>query len=192
MTLFSAWTNSTDPARAAIARGQALFNGGAQITGQPGITSCSTCHALNNIGNNPSDRSSMSFVRLGLDSPDFLDRLAADDSRLSSFTARTSGLPVYQVSGATCPSLADPVSTVVVGGTNTRSSDPGRALVSGKCADLGAFKPPILRNLAVRAPYFHNAAAASLDDVVNFYDVRFQIGLSAQQHSDLVAFLKAL
>jgi len=46
--------------------------------------------------------------------------------------------------------------------------------------------------VAARAPYFHNGSAATLADVVNFYDTRFHIGMTAQQKSDLVAFLSAL
>jgi cytochrome c peroxidase len=73
-----------------------------------------------------------------------------------------------------------------------QTTDPGRALVSGKFADVGKFKGPILRGLAARAPYFHNGSAQSLDDVVTFYNSRFNIGLTAREQSDLVAFLKAL
>lgn len=43
-----------------------------------------------------------------------------------------------------------------------------------------------------RAPYFHNGSAATLMDVVDFYDTRFHVGMTAQQKSDLVAFLSAL
>ncbi len=50
----------------------------------------------------------------------------------------------------------------------------------------------MLRALAARAPYFHNGAAATLEEVVEFYDTRFGIGLSAGEKSDLVAFLRAL
>jgi cytochrome c peroxidase len=198
MTLFNAWAglsaahDGRDTARAAVVRGQALFNGGAQLHGTVGVTSCTTCHALNNLGNNPSDTARASFVRLGLDSPEFLAKLASEDGRLASFVSRTSGLPVYSVVGATCASLRDPIGGATVVGTNLRTTDPGRALVTGECADLGAFKPPLLRNLAVRAPYFHNAAAATLDDVVDFYNARFSIHLSAQQHADLIAFLRTL
>jgi cytochrome c peroxidase len=71
-------------------------------------------------------------------------------------------------------------------------TDPGRALITGKWKDIGRFKGPILRGLAGRAPYFHNGSAATLADVVNFYDQRFALGLSEQQKSDLVAFLRAL
>jgi cytochrome c peroxidase len=53
-------------------------------------------------------------------------------------------------------------------------------------------KGPVLRGLAARAPYFHNGAAAKLDDVVEFYNERFNLNLSEQQKSDLVAFLLTL
>ena len=65
------------------------------------------------------------------------------------------------------------------------------AMISGRCADVGKFKGPILRGLAARAPYFHNGSAATLEDVVEFYDHRFSIGLTAQEKADLAAFLEA-
>ena len=72
------------------------------------------------------------------------------------------------------------------------TTDPGRALITGKFADVGKFKGPVLRGLAARAPYFHNGSAQSLLDAVNFYDTRFNIGFTAQEKSDLVAFLGSL
>jgi len=77
-------------------------------------------------------------------------------------------------------------------GTIKLVTDPGRALITGKWKDVGRFKGPILRGLAGRAPYFHNGSAATLLDAVNFYDVRFGLGLTNQQKADLVAFLRAL
>ena len=59
-------------------------------------------------------------------------------------------------------------------------------------SDMSLFKGPILRALAARPPYFHNGAAATLEDVVDFYDVRFDLKLTKQEKADLVAFLKAL
>ncbi|MGZ6227354.1 MAG: c-type cytochrome [Candidatus Binataceae bacterium] len=53
-------------------------------------------------------------------------------------------------------------------------------------------KGPILRGLAARAPYFHNGSAASLEDVVNFYDQRFGVGFTDQEKEDLIAFLLTL
>ena len=71
-------------------------------------------------------------------------------------------------------------------------TDPGRALISGKCADIGKVKGPILRGLAARAPYFHNGSAATLSDAVNFYDQRFGIGFGERQKQDLINFLNTL
>jgi cytochrome c peroxidase len=71
-------------------------------------------------------------------------------------------------------------------------TDPGRAMIDGKWSHIGRFKGPMLRALAPRAPYFHNEFAADLDAVVEFYDTRLTIGLTSQDKSDLVAFLRSL
>ena len=78
--------------------------------------------------------------------------------------------------------------------TNTivRTTDPGRALVTGRCADIGRFKVPTLRGLAAHPPYFHDGSAATLGDVVLFYEDLFKIGLRSAQKDALVAFLRAL
>jgi len=73
-----------------------------------------------------------------------------------------------------------------------RTTDPGRALVTGRCRDIAAFKLPTLRGLAARPPYFHNGSAATLDDAVSFYDRRFGIGFTAYERADLLAFLRSL
>jgi parallel beta-helix repeat protein len=82
--------------------------------------------------------------------------------------------------------------------------DEGRAAVSSDGLD-GAFKAPTLRNVALSAPYMHNGAFATLEEVVDFYAkgggadqgiavdrhiVPFE--LTAQDKEDLVAFLYAL
>jgi cytochrome c peroxidase len=88
-------------------------------------------------------------------------------------------------------------------GVRPQAEDPGRFAVTGNGNDLGAFRTPSLRNVGLRAPYFHNGRFATLEDVVNFYDrggdfnapnidrnrIR-PIGLTPQQKSDLVAFLQ--
>src|SRR5690606_25096266 len=58
-----------------------------------------------------------------------------------------------------------------------QTPDPGRALITGKWEDIGRFKVPSLRGLAARPPYFHSGTAATLHDVVDFYDRRYGIGL---------------
>jgi cytochrome c peroxidase len=87
-----------------------------------------------------------------------------------------------------------PLVTVICNATGqiTQVTDIGRAMVTGRCADIGKFKGPILRGLAGRAPYFHNGSAATLLDAVNFYDTRFVLNLSQQDKDDLIAFLNTL
>ena len=77
-------------------------------------------------------------------------------------------------------------------GNTYYTSDPGKALITGQCSDIGRGKGLILRGLAARAPYFHDGVAGSLPQVVNFYNQRFQIGLTTQQMQDLVNFLQTL
>jgi hypothetical protein len=72
------------------------------------------------------------------------------------------------------------------------TTDPGRALITGLWKDVGKVKGPILRGLAARAPYFHNGSADSLGDAIEFYDKRFNIGFTAQEKKDLIAFLSSL
>lgn len=72
------------------------------------------------------------------------------------------------------------------------TTDPGKGLITGKCDDLGRMKVPILRGLAARAPYFHGGNAATLMDLVNFYDQRFDIRLTYQEKADLINYLNSL
>ena len=92
---------------------------------------------------------------------------------------RTPDMPLYTLRNKTT-------------GQTVKVTDPGRAMISGKWAHIGRFKGPMLRNLAPRAPYFHNGFAKDLDAVVDFYDDRFKIGFTKQEKSDLIAFLRSL
>ena len=49
-----------------------------------------------------------------------------------------------------------------------------------------------LRGLWQHPPYFHNGIAATLEDVVELYDTKRDLGLSADEKSDLVEYLKSL
>ncbi|MGB5080078.1 MAG: hypothetical protein WBO23_04960 [Burkholderiales bacterium] len=49
-----------------------------------------------------------------------------------------------------------------------------------------------LAGLWQHAPYFHNGSAATLDAVVETYDTRKALGLTAAQKTDLVQYLKSL
>jgi cytochrome c peroxidase len=98
---------------------------------------------------------------------------------LTDAARRTADLPLYYLKNKTTQA------TVL-------TTDPGRAMVTGKWSDIGKFKGPVLRALAARGPYFHNGSAATLADVVDFYDTRFSVGLTGREKTDLVAFLNAL
>jgi cytochrome c peroxidase len=84
-----------------------------------------------------------------------------------------------------------------------RASELGRFLISGNTLDIGAFRTPSLRNVALTAPYFHDGSAATLDEVVKFYvrggienrnrDWQLEpVALSDEEQRDLIEFLKAL
>jgi cytochrome c peroxidase len=72
------------------------------------------------------------------------------------------------------------------------TQDPGRALITGRCNDIGTIVMQQFRGLAARAPYFSNGSARDLRELVDFYDRRFNIQYSEQEKQDLVAFLGAL
>jgi hypothetical protein len=95
-------------------------------------------------------------------------------------------LPLFRI---TCAQTAAPHPIL---GRVIYTQDPGRALISGKCADVGSIVLPQFRGLAARAPYFSNGSAMSLRDVVEFYNKRFGIGYSEREEQDLVNFLSAL
>lgn len=158
-------------ARAAVARGEALFDSKPiMITGVGGLNddlhtpvipgTCSTCHDTPNAGSHSV--------------PAPLDIGISDASR------RTPDMPLY-----TLRHLQAPFETV-------QTTDPGRALITGQWKDIGRFKGPTLRGLAARPPYFHNGSAPDIAAVVDFYDQRFGIGFTAQEKRDLVAFLRTL
>jgi cytochrome c peroxidase len=192
---FDAWASlpASDP-RAAIARGEAIFNskpinitgvaginddvsGGGLVGG--GITSlqgtCGTCHDTPNVGNH----SFPTPLNIGTGDPD-----------PSNSSANLGSLDIsYLPSITVCKT--DPASGLPTTDCKT-TTDLGQALIDGNFDHVGKIKGPILRGLAARAPYFHNGAAQSLQDVVRFYEMRFGLALSPQEESDLVAFLRSL
>jgi cytochrome c peroxidase len=179
--------------RASVARGERLFNRAnlrvpADLQGQFGTKDihCTTCHATRNIGNNPDPTF---FARIGTDSVDIMTDLAIHDNRVQELLDRVKTLPLYCVRPA---SDTTDFATSACGNDpgDVKTTDPGRSLVSGKIADIGKFKPPVLRGLAARSPYFHNAAAPNIQALVHFYNARFQIGLSEADVNDLGAFLE--
>ena len=169
-------TNTTDGSqKAAIARGEIFFNTRSFIvTGVaglndvffnngPALVTCSFCHNDPNLGNH----SSSLPLDIGVAEPN------------SNFLLGSGYLPLITLRNN-------------VSGATITTTDPGVALTTGKWADIGKIKIPILRGLAARAPYFHNGSAQSLQDVISFYFNRFGIPLFGTDESDLIAFLNSL
>ncbi len=88
-------------------------------------------------------------------------------------------------------------------GLRPTDEDEGRLAVTGDPRDVAQFRTPSLRNVGLRAPYMHNGGFGTLEEVVDFYDrggdfdsfnkdVSFvrNLGLTDQEKSDLVAFLR--
>ncbi|HEY3851681.1 MAG TPA: hypothetical protein VGL87_11950, partial [Steroidobacteraceae bacterium] len=181
--------------RRRIAAGEALFdsaplqisnvrglNDNAALGGPSTFTgTCTTCHDAPNVADH-------SFP-LPLDIGTGHSTLPSvePDANIAAGLAELSmpDLPVYLIGG--CPNPFNPGEP-----ESFYTTDPGKALVSGLCSDFNRGKGPILRGLAARAPYFHNGAAANLDELVNFYNLRFQMNLTEEQKEDLVAFLNSL
>jgi cytochrome c peroxidase len=171
--LFDSWKDSRSSARASIARGQAIFNskpitisgvaGINDVTGLP-ASFTGTCGTCHDSPNvgNHSVSAPLNIGVADVNSP-----------------LEVSYLPVFTlVNNAT--------------GETVETTDPGRALITGKWADIGKLKGPILRGLPSRAPYFHNGSAATLADVIRFYEMRFNISFTAKEKADLIAFLNTL
>jgi hypothetical protein len=181
-TIFNAWPrhSSADDtpfasARQAIARGQAIFNTRPiTLAGIPGLNGQTFSNGVtlpdSFVGTcttchdspNAGNHSVKAPLNIGLTDP-----------------AVAPYLPVYTLRNVATQATVN-------------TTDPGRAMQTGKWADIGKFKGPVLRAFAARPPYFHNGSAATLEEVIDFYERRFQLGLTAQEKLDLAAFLRAL
>jgi cytochrome c peroxidase len=153
--------------RDSVARGYALFVA-RPFRGTDGRTqTCATCHNARHTGSDALGGHG------GLGVAALVEGLPAAD------------LPLFR---ATCrDGLEAPWAGRVV-----YTHDPGRALVTGRCADLGEVNAQQLRALAARAPYFTGGSAATLREVVEYYDRRFAMGYTPADVADMVHFLEAL
>lgn len=165
--------------RASVARGADLFmtklmwirdvwtltNGG---SGNPIKRSCSTCHnsQMTGLDNSPG------WFGLGMSTPPWTD--PHPDMPLFELTCHKDAVPhPYE-------------------GRKIRTYDPGRALISGKCVDIGALTVHQSRGIAARAPYFSNGSAKNLAEVLEFYERRFDFKYTPQEKQDLINFLSVL
>ena len=184
-TIYSAFQNSSNPQRASIARGEQIFNTHPlTISNVPGLVTgtqqingtCTTCHDTFNVGNH-------SFpLALDIGTSRSLSYETDPNILAALVQLQAPNLPVFRLDCTQGP----------LAGNTYYTSGPGKALTTGQCSDIGRGKGLILRGLPARAPYFHNGVAGNLQQVVNFYNQRFQIGLSQQEMQDLINFLQTL
>jgi cytochrome c peroxidase len=86
-------------------------------------------------------------------------------------------------------------------------NDIGRYAITNNKKDIGKFKTPGLRNVAITSPYMHNGMFKTLEEVVEYYnepnkfiknsinidiDLQKPLGLTTEEKADLVIFLKSL
>jgi cytochrome c peroxidase len=157
----------------AAQRGWELFNGKAR---------CISCHTWN-----PSSPffSDFKFHNVGVAAKDQnFDRLAREALKIAE-------------------SSADAEAAIDELALREGFSELGRFLITRQPRDIGAFKTPMLRDIELTAPYFHNGSEKTLLDVVTFYNdggevnpnldggIR-KLGLTDQEKADVVEFLKAL
>jgi hypothetical protein len=193
--LFDAWKNPAAMAtelneaqrefRASVARGNDVFmfrqfwiRDAAHINsiglGNPIKRSCATCHNTQMTGQDLAP----GWVDVGtVNYPTWTEPPVFSDK---------AELPVFKL---TCDKSAPPHPYL---GRVIYTNDPGRALITGKCVDIGSIVMGQLRGLAARAPYFSNGSAKTLRELVDFYDRRFDMKLTEQEKVDLVNFLSVL
>lgn len=193
--LFDAWktpatmakelTDAQREFRASVARGNDVFmfrqfwiRDAAHINsiglGNPIKRTCATCHNTQMTGQDLAP----GWVDVGtVNYPTWTEPPVFSDK---------AELPVFKL---TCDKGAAPHPYL---GRVIYTNDPGRALITGKCVDIGSIVMGQFRGLAARAPYFSNGSAKNLRELVDFYDRRFDMKLTEQEKVDLVNFLSVL
>ena len=134
--------------------------------GNPVRNSCVFCHNMSQMGNDVAPGQ----VDLGTTNEPFADPQPQ--------------LPLFRIA---CTGEPHPHYGRII-----LTHDPGFALTTGRCADVGKITLQSMRGLAARAPYFSNGSARDLRAVVDFYDRRYDIGYTEQEKQDLVNLMSVL
>lgn len=145
--------------------------------GNPIKRTCSTCHGMHMMAMDVAN----GWMDLGTTNLPW-----ALEPPVSPWANEKPEMPLFKI---TCREDLPPHPFL---GREIYTQDPGRALISGKCDDVGAIVIQQFRGLAARAPYFVNGSAANLRELVDFYDRRFNIRYTEQEKQDLVNFLSVL
>jgi hypothetical protein len=145
--------------------------------GNPAKRTCATCHGMHMTGMDTAN----GWMDIGTTNLPW-----ATEVPLNPWTEAKPQMPLFRV---TCKPDVKPHPFL---GRVIYTQDPGRALISGQCNDVGTIVMQQFRGLSARAPYFSNGSAGTLRELVDFYDRRYNIGYSEQEKQDLVNFLGAL
>jgi cytochrome c peroxidase len=139
-----------------------------------GAAHCSSCHAIDGANASLTDNKFHSLsVGMGALAP----TLAKSTSRAASLTQEQR----YRLIAS-----------------DAQISALGRFNVSGNPADIGKYRTPSLRNVAVTAPYMHDGSVATLEEAVElelYYRSAQQerlVILTPRERADLLAFLRTL
>ncbi|MFC3099706.1 hypothetical protein [Altererythrobacter lauratis] len=134
--------------------------------GNPVRNTCVFCHNMTRMGNDVAPGQ----VDLGTTTLPFADPMP--------------DFPLFRI---TCKGAPHPHYGRVI-----LTHDPGFALTTGRCADVGKITLQSLRGLSARAPYFANGSARTLREVIDYYDRRYNIGYTEQERQDLINLMGAL
>jgi len=145
--------------------------------GNPTKRTCSTCHGMHMTGMDVAS----GWMDIGTTNLPW-----AAEVPLNPWNKQQPEMPLFKI---TCKANVAPHPFL---GRVIYTQDPGRALISGKCNDVGTIVMQQFRGLAARAPYFANGSARTLRELVDFYDRRYVIGYTEDEKRDLVNFLSAL
>lgn len=130
----------------------------------------------------------------------------------AGFTAAENrGKRLYLDNCASChsPLQGRPMKMYANNGLDATTTDEGVGGVTKKVSEMGMFKVPLLRNIALTAPYMHDGRFATLEEVIDHYSTNIKahpnlspelrtgnqprrFNFSEQQKSDLIAFLRTL
>ena len=145
--------------------------------GNPIKRTCSTCHGMHMTGMDTAN----GFVDVGTTNLPW-----ATENEQDPWTDKKPELPLFKLS---CDNAHAPHPFF---GRVIWSQDPGRALITGRCNDIGAIVMQQFRGIAARAPYYTNGSAQNLRELIDFYDRRFNIRYSEQEKIDLENLLSTL
>lgn len=138
----------------------------------------------------------------------------APEAHFTNFTQQENlGKNLFVIHCSSChdPRMASVFMATANNGLDLEYADQGRGAITNNISDNGVFKVPMLRNVALTAPYMHDGRFATLEDVVEHYNsgvkahpnLHFalrdaqtnepkQLNLTDTEKQALVAFLKTL